>query len=376
MLIFYSDPHIGLNRRANTTTSSRAKFQREITAHLESVLSYAKEEFGEDSKVICGGDFFDKHSNKESIIVSAVASYKLTDLIIAGNHDVLNNTSSVGSLLMMDEVVSSVGGDGRSKTYVAHAAVGSSSYSVHEYHDDNCVVYAVPHHSTQELFETALENAAEDCKSDNTRYTKVLLTHCNYDLSEDHVKNDTTLVMTADDANYLLDDCGFDYIFLGHDHSPKLDHDGRVVVMGSTMPTSFSDIGSKYIYTLSSDGELDSRCIWSKDAGYVQLSINRVEDWPSSFDTGVMFVEVTGEVEASKRSWAVAEISKLFDIGEYVLAVRDSVSIIDADKINSNVIPELPTARTVRDVIAARLKDTDLFDLWEKKIKEVESNAN
>jgi len=349
MLIFLTDPHIGVNRKANTTLASRRLlYERTIKTPVEGLVNLRESQL---NAVICLGDLFDTYSNKEQTILDAAAVCSGIDFCLAGNHDSINDSTKESSLGLIDEMCA---------TRIIRAPVGKSLWYTEQFKlaENDVRVYMVPHHSAQELFEASLIECADDAGDEAIN---IVLVHCNYGLSEGML-NDTTLNLTEEDVEYLLDN-GIDYVLFGHDHgSREPEHwEGRVRILGNTQPTSFSDIGDKYITTF--DGlEFTKHLIWDSHKRYVELDV--ANDWPE-LSSEVEFVNVAGEVQPANAIYVGKMIQALWDAYPNMLAIRNSVKIKEIEQ-GLEVKPGEMSTATIFELVDAHLKDSDLYPLWQK----------
>lgn len=374
MLIFFSDPHLGVDRRANTTPASRRALQQACLrpfGHVQRMVKNFRDATKTPTATVCLGDLFDSFSNKERTIVDAATAYERSvDYCLAGNHDLINDTTKESSLGVIREMFPGT---------VVQAGVGESKYECLQFDQMSPPVnlWMVPHHSSQGLFEDTLQEIIHRLPEMKGRqeahgeeaYTDILCVHCNYGLPEEHVANDVTLNLTEEDVEYLLES-GFDYILFGHEHKPREKFKGRVRILGNTQPTSFSDISDKYITTF--DGkEWDKILIWNAKNRSMELHIDL--DWP---DIGpeVEFIDVVGETEPEGVSAVVKRIQALWEDNPHVFCIRNNVKVNQiVDLVNADH-PEL-SASTIEQIVSAHLKNTDLFDLWVELTREVGEEA-
>ncbi len=215
-IIFYSDPHFGLNRRENVTEAS-------LRAREQYALDYIRQLTQGYDQVICLGDLFDKASNKEDVILRAASAVEFTDFILAGNHDLINREGAVSSLHLLKEIW---------PNKVMLDPIEVKSY---------VRLHFLPHQKTQTDFENALEMAFADVDTSGCD-KKFLLLHCNFDSA--FADKEHELNLTGGMAEKLL--TKFDTILIGHEHAAQDLLGGRVRIIGSLFPTSFGDASAKH----------------------------------------------------------------------------------------------------------------------------------
>ena len=153
------------------------------------------------------------------------------------------------------------------------------------------VITLVPHHTTQALFEEALNKAEAELQHVESGITNILVLHCNYDCQ--FASDETSLNLRAERAKTLLD--VFDYVLLGHEHNPKEDFDGRLIVIGNTPPTGFSDISDKRVVVFD-HGRATEELVWSKDKHYLEIGPDELE----RVNADTQFLRIVGELDPSE----------------------------------------------------------------------------
>ena len=205
MISIYSDPHIGLNLASNTTNDSRKRLRSFIQENVNKIV----DSFDPKAYKICSGDFFHTYQNTEEVLYASMSAASKTGRIIAGNHDVVNIADRKGTMDILEAVF---------YQQIVPCKFGEVSYETLGVTNAEDVVFLVPHHSSQALFEKALSTAKTSAMGRECK--KILVTHCNYD--SPFVKDDVMLNMTSGMAKDLLE--VFDWIVLGHDHNHPIGH--------------------------------------------------------------------------------------------------------------------------------------------------------
>ena len=253
-VLLYSDPHFGLERKANFTKRSADLRDRNAIAELDDLIDRLR-----PTRTVCGGDFFDRFSNPEEVLIRTLGVAKKTDFILTGNHDVSNRVGQASSLGLYTEL----GTTG--------ACVKQPNEPLIEDHAISGAHFiACPHVLTQELFEQQLERAIEAVShSERWRY---LLLHCNYNLGFE--TSDSTLNLSEEWAQKLLGH--FHKIFIGHEHTHRSLFDDRLIIIGSWRPTAFDNMDDKYVIKLDTvSGEMEKVRVWSRAEKFLECNASQ-----------------------------------------------------------------------------------------------------
>ena len=354
-LVIYTDPHIGLRRNANTTPAGRDRLQQAIINTLDGFLPESIVDQGDHNKYVCVGDLFDQYSNPEKVIDQGLDILYRTHMVLAGNHDVVADSDKIGSLQLIEGTPAH--GD------VIRADFGKPKVGALLL--DDFLVVSVPHVTTQELFEKSLGMAIDYCL-EHPSYVEgaipILLLHCNYD--SPYECTETSLNLKPDHALELLDT--FSHIFMGHEHSPRDLLRGRLVILGNTHPTSFSDISDKRIAILDNVGGkavVNFKQVWSKELGYLEIDVNEEGFIPAT--TTAQFVRVVGTAPADQMARVSKGVNTLWKNSPNLLAVRSEVAVTQIEGQDSTAIEA--TAETLPALIARELEaDPAMKQMWEE----------
>lgn len=335
---FFSDPHIGLVRNSHTTVQSRAALRQELFRTAARLIEIT----GSD-QLFCLGDLFDTDTNDEATILQGAEIVNRCTMVLGGNHDLPNREGKLSSLQLLDQVI-------------LHKIVCGSTDEPGFGRGINPSVYFVPHMATQELFEQSLREACADAASLKEAYPGhpfILCLHCNYNSGLIH--NDASLNLTKEKADELLE--VFEYVLLGHEHESRTLHGGKLIILGNTHPTSFSDISDKYIWEFDGS-EFRAHLLWSKADNYGKV------DWDHDIDVipdTVQFIEITGKAPAERLPDIAQNIAKLWKTYPNLLMVRNNVesdiSLPEVDVAVSRTM-DLPSR------IGHALADSDLLPIW------------
>ena len=343
-LVIYADPHIGLNRTKNTTARSRQLLREAVKQQVYDILDRKRP----GDSFICLGDLFDTYSNPEQVIRQGQSILYYTDLVLAGNHDVVADADKMGSLELLKVSHGS---------QVVYTPFGESAAYIQDFEEASVVT--VPHVTTQTLFEESLSSAIDLRESHAHGGPAILALHCNY--NSPHELTETSLNLEPQHVEELLE--VFDYIFLGHEHQPRDLYDGRLIVLGNTHPTGFSDISDKRIAVVDNVGgklQVNFETIWSD--GYVEVDINEA---PIPESTDAQFFRLTGRIPSDQLAEVSKGVQLLWRNSPKLLAVKSEVKVVGIDKLTDDGT-EI-TAQSLPKIISEELKsDPPMHALWEE----------
>lgn len=343
--IFFSDPHIGKTLSSHTTPTSRKKLKEDIVSMVDSIFSAEPEANG----FICGGDLFDKYSNKEEDLAAAYSVLKKLKVCVAGNHDLIADREDLSSVELLSSILQAEGED---------PVITSPSLIMLE--DDRgdltTALHVIPHVYNQTAFQEQIEKLTTKRNCLN-----VVLLHCNYD--SEFATDETTLNLSKAAAAWLLEEKGFDYILIGHEHAPATHHGGRLIVMGNTQPTSFHDISDKFYWKLEK-GKFTKKQIYSAEDKYLKV---KAEDFLSEtfiLPEGTEWVRVVGDVSPENSVALLRKVKSLWAGSDSLIAVKvDSVVAVAG---TNNPQAERSDLTQVLGKIGSELKkeDSAVYYLW------------
>lgn len=339
--IFWTDPHLGLNRTSHTTPMSRKALRQALYAQALTIVEWGRNES------VCLGDLFDTTENDEIIIAQGADIASRCALMLSGNHDLANRDGRMSSL----ELVGTLAAD-------SSIAIDDDSDSYFSTEHSDCSITTIPHKRTQELFDQTVGKASQSgtCKGLETR---ILLLHCNY--ASGFATDEASLNLTKEQAALLL--TAFDYILIGHEHIPRADFDGRLQILGNTHPTSFSDISDKFTWHLDSDKKLVSSLHWAKEDHYVVMDWEVFISFPEGVDAmweELQFIEIVGIAPAARLPEIAKAVQKLWGIAPNAYMIRNNV------KAEALVVDQIDIKRAL-DVparITEELQGSALLPLW------------
>lgn len=314
----FTDPHIGTSRAAHTSRSSSEKLKKRLFDEAYKIASLPNS--------ICVGDLFDSSKNNEEAMLQGFKVASKCKYLLAGNHDEDNVTGRTTTLRAL-------------KAIGVESIVASPSLSEPYYFNDGGL-YFVPHHISQKLFNEAIEQAF-----DSVDGKAVLFIHCNYNC--EFTDSDATLNISEAQVEKLL--TKFSFIFMGHEHGHKILHDGKLVVVGNTFPTSYSDISSKYYVELEEDFS-SYRVVktFDVDTGLLILDINKEVNEQAVKNAS--FIEVIGLTKSS---------SDFVKFQDYLWSINDEIYAIRNKTVNE---VEIQVTKKVEASSKLSLEDSLLSD--------------
>ena len=367
ILRFFTDPHIGKELKANTTPSSRTLLSQQLTLHALQAATMPHPEGKSVEATVCGGDLFDQDTNPEHILLAGAKVAQECTVVLGGNHDVVNIKGRESSLSALAELT-------EDERFIMPPGPGKVGWTVRQY--GQVVLYTVPHHSRQQEFDKALEEIRaqqEGCRGHNELHGNraILLVHCNYNLTFEAGENDLNL--TDAKARQLLQ--VFDYIVMGHDHRPRWECDDRLLILGNTHPTSFSDLGEKYVWFYDSESNTWHRKVNAADALMVVKASDLIDDWKlerMEAYAAPEWIDIVGELPPEAAADLAKAIRQLWKENEYLYAVRASKVLFRAEGESNEAVSEA-AQKTLIEIVEEQLAGSpDLLALFReaKEMKE------
>jgi len=323
-VVIYTDPHIGVYRVTNTTPRSRKALQDRCVETVRRIHSRAVSKH-DCAPAVCLGDLFDKYDNPAQVTLSAATIFRQLRMCLAGNHDISNDATKRGSLELLHRLTDHFDGY-ESCAILAPFGTKDPAQLVHSRDLGKHRFFAIPHVANNEIFENALHHAwkvgRESKGGEHPGGKTVLLLHCNYN---NDFCNETELNISEYMAESLLE--VFDYVLLGHEHPHREAFGGRLVCLGNTFPTSFSDIGDKFYWTLEDDGELVGWKIWEASELHWRGDWRMAEDLSDEMIERVQFIELTGEATIADTKELSVLTRRLWRYCPDLLALRSKVEV-------------------------------------------------
>lgn len=341
MITLFSDPHLGIQRQAHTTADSKKRLNQAVFKHamLASVGDNA----------ICLADLFDKDSNDEATILQGMRVAAQCEVVLAGNHDLPNREGKTSSLQLINEAM------GETSTVVI-APLHEAEVTRGSVGDVNVTI--IPHLSTQQLFDQAVDDACSESIGG------LLLTHCNYD--NGFAQDDASLNLSKGQAERLLEH--YQMILSGHEHNYSEHFGGRLVMVGNTFPTSFGDISDKFVWTFDQKAGLTKEQIWSKDKHYRRIEVSDDLELDDNL-LEVQFLDIDGRINPDKGPELAEFIQSLWEGFGALLMVRNNVTYTTDSQLTS--ASEGARIHDLPKQIGDDLANTDLKPLWDAYSKDI-----
>lgn len=310
MINLFTDPHLGADPKTNTSASSGKALSTKVS---QVALGLAEQYKG--TNLIMAGDLFHKSHNKESTIAEGIALANACSIVVGGNHDSTSRADDKSSLELIASICPSI----------LSADIAKPEIHFGLEFDSGEVVTVIPHQANQEFFDKAVVMA---CKGE---MKDLVILHCNYNNPfTDGV--DTALNLSPDQAEQLLK--YYRYIVIGHEHTPRRELEGRLVALGNTFPTSFSDLSNKYVwhYDNTKADPWSRTQVWDKETYFLKLDAAEIYNLPESeFELeedsiAPQFVDIYGQLDAEHMPELAARIAMIWDKWQPFM-VRNDVNV-------------------------------------------------
>lgn len=294
--LFFTDPHLGKVLHSHTTPSSKERLTNSLHQQVMALLS-AREDC---DHAFCLGDLFDRFSNKENILAQGYVVLDNLNICMAGNHDLIADAKDTSSLQFLSSFLE-----------------GSSPVVLEpfSYEEDKYTVHFVPHCINQKAFDDAVYKVKPSKGKVN-----ILCLHCNY--NSDFATQEISLNLTKEGAKFLLEEKGFDYILIGHEHNAAVHFGGKLIILGNTHPTSFHDISDKFVWVYDSNKKsFDKEQIYHADQRFWRVSVDdfMTGDFP---DKELHWVQIDGTLESGQAVEFAKKVKQLWQEIPSLFAVR------------------------------------------------------
>lgn len=360
---FFSDPHEGKELKANTTPKSRATLAEQLHLHAMQAVRMPHPEGKGVDFTVCGGDLFDTDTNPEHVLIAGAEVARACNLVLGGNHDVINIAGRESTLSALAKLTDD-------ERFVMPPEPGKVKFHFNLVQTDPChlgdiALYTIPHHARQQEFEAALEQALSDAKKFDVKGSvrRLLLVHCNYHLTFEAGENDLNL--TDAKARHLLQT--FDYIVMGHDHRPRRECEGRLIVLGNTHPTSFSDQGQKLVWFYDSE---TNDWVTEENASESRIELN-ARNLIDAHKAGLLddfaafeWIDIVGELPPEDAVDLAKAVNALWAVSPFIYAIRASKVLLRAEGQTDELAPGA-AQKTLIEIIEDQLSSSpDLLALF------------
>lgn len=362
---FLGDLHLGVRRAEHTISKSQAALAQYLFDLAVEIAQEAKERL---SPVYQAGDMFDRHSNKESVVLQGMKLAALLERAMGGNHDQLNIAGAIGSLHLVKEAMGEKGqgsviilNDDMSQPYafteVTPGPVKATSITI------------VPHALTQDLFEQSLREAVRQAE-ENEGCFKILMLHCNVGDNFGHTEAEgSTLSLTVALQKEMEET--FDLILVGHEHEP--DHRSeKTIILGNIFPLSFGEISDRYVWDLDlTTFELTQTPIFVASEQYMRLDVEIALNGNAVIGQKVQLLEIVGSIKAIDYPALSRAIQGLWHDNDGLLALKNSVDVERSGKAEKSQ-QETFIPKSLRETVAESIQKTPYADAYAEIEAEVE----
>lgn len=314
MIRLFSDPHFGRTPSSNASRQSKANLREQLVKYTGMAVD------GEFDQAYCLGDLFDKPANAEIDILEGLKIAANCDVILCGNHDILNREGTYSSFQLLADAYAGAG------SFLMSPDPGrpfSTSFEL-----DRSWLFFVPHCYTQEIFEASVREAVAEARmrKEQTGFRAYLGLHCclnSYGATE---KEGSSLYLTEELKKEVKE--AFTWTFLGHEHLPA--REDNIVVLGNIYPLTFGEIGDRYFYDLDpATGTLDQRLLLPAETMYEELEVGELKGRPRTDRT---MVKIVGKLDYSEVGAKSKALAQLWQDNPHLIGVKDEVEIILPDQ--------------------------------------------
>lgn len=362
---WFSDPHIGIERLANTTVESRRRFRR--TVFDRTILAILKLKQEGARKIFCNGDLFDTYNNNEETIEQAGNILGNIDGVMAGNHDIKNDITARSTLGMLSVLQ---GYENRNKIFINHTPNEPGVWT----NDISAAIKLVfvPHVLNQELFEKSLVLASHEAKGTEIN---ILCLHCN--VGEPGYREVTQEGTALHLTDKLREECEkhFDFILIGHEHPPRRVSD-KTRILGNIMPLTFGEMGDRFAYILDTDTkELTEYPIFKKDMEFIVVDAQGLLEADDNRQwLEYLYADVQGVISHTDMPKMTRALQAFWKNNTSLLMVRNGVkSIGAANALKSESAAFIP--RTLPELVGEAVEQTPHAEAYREATQAVAEDA-
>lgn len=362
---WFSDPHLGIERLANTTVESRRRFRKTVFLRTVAAINLLRDKGAR--KIFCNGDLFDTYSNNEETILEGEYVIDIIDGVMAGNHDVKNDTSSIGTLRMFSQFRSW----DELKGKIIHSPEPNRPGAWTHHISDEIKIVFVPHVLNQELFEQSLVQASHLAKGTKLN---ILCLHCNvgeYGFKE-VTKEGTSLHLTDE----FREECekSFDFILIGHEHPPKRVSE-KTHILGNVMPLTFGEMGDRFAYVLDTDTkELTAHRIFQKDYEFIALEAKEILTSVPVFQQEYLYADIQGVLAHTDIPHYIRQLAAFWKLNSTLLMVRNGAQSIGAAEAQKSAATFIP--KTLPELVTEAIEQTQHVEAYKEAMAETIERAD
>lgn len=364
-----SDPHLGIERVANTTLESRRRFKKVIFLRTLAALERLRDL--DCDLIYLAGDLVDTYANDERTIAQAYCVCKMLTGVLGGNHDFKNDMETTGTLQLLQAIFEDLEKDGALTPDIIADPINEASCREFRMPDDTKLVF-ISHKMTQELFEQSLVKAAHHAHGHDGM--KVLVLHCNVGEHgfKELTKEGTSLYLTQEMREEV--EKYFDYVLVGHEHHPGAASD-KTIILGNVMPLTFGEMGDRHVYILDTDDKrLYRETIFSAFDEHVTLEAKEVlEGNGAQMVHTRMFVDIQGTLPASDLAAFTRALANFWKNNNGTLLVRNGVKFMTAEAASKQEATFIP--KTLPELVGEAVQETEYADSYREAVAAVEEDA-
>ena len=361
MLIgLFSDPHLGLNRAANTTLRSRQALRQHLFDKTMEVVGLLEDV--EAKRIYCLGDLLDTFCNSEPTIKQAYQVLESITGCLTGNHDIENRTDSLGTLQLLRDITS--------EGVIINESPNTPALVVKE--TDAAQWVFIPHVLTQEIFCASLELALNHPQVEGMR--KILCLHCNVNVPGYAAPTDTgsSLYLTEEWQDKLLEK--YSRIFVGHEHPPRTYRQGKLQVLGNVFPLAFGEIADRYAYLYDDRADkLEAFKIFDAEKEFLSISVSDFLDVEGDYPSSASMVEIVGTIKAHDQADLGRAIAKFWHTHEGVFMLRNNTKMEDVAKPQRHENTFVP--KTLPELVADSVENTPYREAYQEAVQAVRDGS-
>lgn len=375
-IFFFTDPHIGLHRAANTTMKSRELLREHLYDHTFGLVNRVAEEQvakEEHFGIACLGDLFDTYSNEERYLKQGADILKMCDIMLAGNHDMSNREGVIGSMELLEDL----GVGSNNQRWAENSIVSHGDYGIIRDVPSKTIFFSVPHQMNHGLFEEALISVANftDFNPEYKDWSRLLLLHCNVGEPHDHdVRPEMTSLWLLPEMQKALVE-RFDYVLVGHEHKPQSYHGGKLLVLGNVYPIGFGEIADRFYYDYDTETkQITSHLLADMKKEYLELEVDAIMGEGIDLEVTQRLVQITGRIKPQDSAEVARGIKRFWKNNPHLFAVRAQIEMDTGKK--AVIEKEGFVPRTLKDKVSESVQSTPFGRMFDKIVATMDSDTD